>query len=266
MASIAVGIARTIKRLMVGGQQNDGTNYIPKVVTGLSGEFNRLNDYRKLVHRSMAASDNIPVEAIDDIENKYGIDNYLGLTNEERVARIIERASTNGNGGADWLQEQVRQAGFDLYVIENEPKETEEMQYGADTPQYSERVQYAQILRYIDTVGVLGELIVSSPVKKAGRRYDPSSQYGGTTQYSVATLYGTVDEDFTYPQPGRFLLPTDSKYWKYVFFLSPFSTRIVETESELLEVTAEQFRYLRKLIIQTKFLRNWCIAQVKIVG
>jgi hypothetical protein len=109
---------------------------------------------------------------------------------------------------------------------------------------------------------VLGELICSSPQVKAGRRY--LTQYG-TMQYGGSSVYGTSDPAYSYPQPGRFLIPSDPVYWGRFFFLSPFADRLAINNGELLELTAEEYRYFRELIIQIKYLRDWCIAQVKVV-
>ncbi|MBE3064405.1 MAG: hypothetical protein IMZ69_05235 [Spirochaetes bacterium] len=261
MADLTPAIARTLKRLTVGGRVLDGVTWFPKLYEGLSKEFGRVDDYRKKVLAAAIPNENLPTESLDDQEAKYGIENYLGFTDQERVDRIMERANRDGNGGADWLQEQVQQAGFTLYVISNGKQPTSSMQYGGDI-QYAETVQYGISVSRINPATVLGELICSSPPAKAGRRY--LTQYG-LMQYGGSSLYGTANPAFSYPQPRRFLIPSDPLQWGRFFFLSPFADRLAINDGELLELSAEEFRYLRRLIIQTKYLRDWCVAQVKIV-
>ena len=105
---------------------------------GLSLELDRVNDFRTLVNKSVVANENMDVSTIEDYEDKYGIDEDVTATDQERIDRIVERAQRDGNGGPDWLQQQIRQAGFDLYVILND-------------------------LPYTDPATVDGFLIASSP-------------------------------------------------------------------------------------------------------
>jgi hypothetical protein len=260
MADITSSIARTLKRLNVGGKVLDGVTWLPKLYTGLSKEFGRVRDYRKKVLAAAIPDENIPVESIDDLETKYGIENYLGLSDAQRIERIVARATGQGNGGLDWLQEQIQQAGFPLYVILNSVQPIMAMQYGGSS-QYSVSAEYGQLLPRTNPASVLGKLIYSSPAEKAGRRY--LSQYG-TMQYG-STQYGTADPAYSYPAPREFTIPYLPLRWGKIFFLSPFPDRLATTDAELLSITAEAYRFFRKLVIQTKYLRDWCIAQVKVV-
>jgi hypothetical protein len=71
---------------------------------------------------------------------------------------------------------------------------------------------------------------------------------------------------FSYPFPEAFVIPDDDiTAWNRVLYLSPYADRLAALDSELLEVTVNEYRFLRKLIIQNKYLRDWCIAQVKVV-
>jgi hypothetical protein len=77
----------------------------------------------------------------------------------------------------------------------------------------------------------------------------------------AAMQMGTPNEDYSYPQPLEFSATIDATAWGKVFFLSPIEGRVA-TESEMLYISDEKMQYLKKLIIEIKFLRNWCIAQV----
>lgn len=260
MADLSGAIARTIARLV-----NDkdsivlrGVSWLPKLYDGLSKEFGRLIEYKDFVRSAAVPHDGLPEDALDDLERKYGVDNFLGVPTAYRIARIMERAYNQGSGGAGWLQDRIQEAGFPLYVIENQPQPTTSIQFGDPTPQFSEAIQFGQVTSRIDPGTVYGELIVSSPPKKLGTVY--TTQYGVATQYGTVE-YGTVDPSFSRPQPVQFSIPTDARYWGFFFFLSPVEGEIVDDE-ERLEITPEEFRYLKRLIIQSKYLRNWCIAQV----
>lgn len=222
---------------------------------GIALEFDRVNDFRTLVTTSAVPNANMNTDTIVDYEGKYGIDEDITATNDERIARIIERAQRDGNGGPDWLQEQIQQAGFDLYVILNTKTVSFVPQFG--NFQFGQ-IQFGGSIFYTDPRTVDGELIVSSPNGNIGGQFENFGNFQfGTTQF------GVLVDGFAYPRPKPFTLTSDPDKWGYVFFLSPDPNGIVGSGS-LLSVTQEQFDFLEKLVIQLKHVRNWCIAQVQI--
>ena len=255
---IEASIERTIARLNNVSIFTFG-DWARRLYAGLSKEFGRVSEYKDKVLCATVPSTNLCTEALDDLEKKYGI-SYLGdVTDADRVNRIVERASFFGSLGSEWLQLQIQAAGFPLYVIENTPQVQDRTQYGDDT-QHNTSTQYAMMPKRIDPTTVGGILITSSPNKRGARRVVAASQYGTQTQYSDG-FYSTPDTDYSYPQPAIRQLPTNPTKWNRVFFLSPFPDRLA-TDDELLLMGNEQIRYLEKLVIQIKALRNWCIAQV----
>ena len=223
---------------------------------GLAEEFDRVNDFRTLVNNSVVPNTNMDPSTIQDNEGKYGIDEDITATDEERIDRIIEAAQRDGNGGPDWLQEQVRQAGFDLYVILNIKNVFTGFQYG--NFQYGQ-FQYGVSITYTDPRTIDGELIVSSPNGNIGGQFE---NYG-TFQYGT-TQFGVLVDGFAFPRPKPFIITSNPDKWGYFFFLSPDPNGTVGPGS-LLSVTQEQFDFLNKLVIQLKHQRNWCIAQVEIL-
>lgn len=252
---IKLAVQRLIERLMK--LPFSFTSYLSLFVDGLSAEFNRVNSYRERVKTSTVPNDNMDVDSIEDYETKYGIENLSTSTTEERIARIIQRASRDGNGGPDWLEAQIQGEGFPLYVIINEPESE------SSVPQFGDfqfdDVQFGGLVSYIDPRDVDGELVASSPNGNIGGLFE---QFG-SLQFGPTQQFGTLIDGVAYPRPRPFVLPSDPDRWGYVFFLSPFSDRIAGS-SELLDVTEEEWRFLNKLILQLKYTRNWCIAQVNI--
>lgn len=240
--SLATAFARTLKRLMVGGRVTEGVTWLPKLYEGLSKEFERVADYRRDVLRSTVPSDRLPDDAVADLERKYGIEYFTPPALSARKARIIERAQGGGNGGADWLQDIIQQGGFDLYVVS-----------AAGT----------------DPATALGKLIVSSPPGSAGLGY--ATQYEIDRQYSAAvgdstTMYGTRSfPDKLTPNPLRYSKEAAGGTPERVFYLSPIEDTVVTDAGDLLSVTEEEYRYLRRQVIRSKFARDWCIAQVVVV-
>ena len=223
---------------------------------GLAEEFDRVNDFRTLVKTSVVPNENMSADTIEDNEDKYGIDEDITATNEERIDRIIERAQRDGSGGPDWLQEQVRQAGFDLYVILNIKSVFTGFQFG--NFQFGQ-IQFGSSVTYTDPRTVDGELIVSSPNGNIGGQF----QNFGNFQFGT-TQFGVLIDGFAFPRPKPFTISSDPNRWGYFFFLSPDPNGIVGAGS-LLGITAEQLRLLKKLVIQLKHTRNWCIAQVQVI-
>jgi len=257
--AIADSIARTarrigsIRRLLLGSG-------VRKLYEGIAVEFGRVADYRDIVKCATVPSSDLCPEAIDDLEVKYGIASYGDSTEQQRIDRIVERATLFGSGGPGWLEAQIQAAGFPLYVVENVPTYGIETQLGADT-QFDDVTQFGTLPSRIDPRTVPGILITSSPNRKGGGVIAPSSQFGSSTQFGSTTLFGTLDEDYSYPQPAERTLPNDATLWGGVFFLSPIEGRLA-TEDEMLYISDERIRYLIKLIMQIKYLGRWCVAQV----
>lgn len=233
--SLSQVIARTLKRLMVGGRATEGATWLARLYDGLSQEFRRVNEFRHLVVRSVVPNRDLPEEALEDMERKYGLRESSVFTNAERLARILERARLDGSGGPDWLQDILQLAGFPLYVHAN--------------------------INNTDPRPIPGELITSSAI--TGFR---TFITWGSFTYSANVQYGEEDRSRTLPRPTEPTIPADPTKWRPFVFLSPFEDRLATTQEERVSVTPEEWRYLRSLIIRTKYVRDWCIAQVAIAS
>lgn len=254
---IAESIAKTTRRIGNIGKLLLGPG-VRALYDGMAEEFGRVSEYKEIVRCATVPSLNLCPEAIDDLESKYGISSYGDSTEQQRIDRIVERATLFGSGAAGWLQQQIQAAGFPLYVVENTPTPGIPTQMGPDT-QMDITTQMATLPSRIDPSTVPGILITSSPNRKGGGVIAPGSQIG--IQMGPNTQMGTLDEDYSYPQPALRNRPTDATLWGAVFFLSPIAGRLA-TEDEMLYLSDERIRYLEKLIMQIKYLGRWCIAQV----
>ena len=260
--AISDSIARTLRRLMVGIRGAEGAEWIPRVFDGLSKEFGRLNVYRRKVLSAMVPNDNTDPDAYDDLEEKYGIDNYLAVSEEERLDRIIEAAQQNGNGGPDFLQDALQQAGFPLYVLTNTKIDSSGIQYGGSI-QYGGGVQYGLGVSRTNPASIAGTLITSTIPTEGGRPY--AVQYGGSTQYGGSVQYGTLDPLKMNPIPRTPTIPTSPVRWGRFLILSPYEDRFA-VDGELLNLTAEEWRFFKRLVIKTKYTRDWCIAQIEVAS
>lgn len=221
---------------------------------GLSIEFERLNDYKDIVKSSSVPNDNMNSDTLEDYEKKYGLRFDPLFSDQVRIDRIIERASRNGNGGPDWLEQQIRQAGFDLYVIVNilgTPTGAQfgDFQFGTE--------QFGGLITYIDPRTVPGEIIASSPNGNIGGQFVSFGDF----QLGPQVQFGTLVENRSYPVGRGFTIPATPDIWGYVFFISPFPDRLA-TEIELQALSDSELAALRKIVIELKHTRNWAIAQV----
>ena len=249
-------VARTIER--IGTVAGVCGQNVKALWRGLSKEFGRFVEYRDLVKCAAVPSSSLCIDAVDDLEKKYGLLKDDGLTDAERIARIVERAALFGSGGKDWLESQIQAAGFPLYVIENVPMALVETQFG--DVQFSDTTQFGIMPNRIDPETVDGILITSVAGQSGGAVILDSSQFGGTNQFGT-TMFGTRDPGYSFPQPRARLMPRDPVYWPMVFFLSPFPDRLAALD-ELLVLSGDRYRYLIEMVQQIKHLHLWCVAQV----
>lgn len=257
MADISSAIARTLQR--IGTVAGIFGKNVSAIWRGLSKEFGRFIDYRDLVKCATVPSENLCVESLDDLERKYGLPDAEEMTDDERVARIVERASIRGSGGIDWFEAQIQAAGFPLYVIENSPKPSVATMFGDE--QFSSTTQFGLMPKRIDPLTVPGILITSSANSPGAGRLVSASQFGIGMQFG-SSFFGTVDPNYVFPQPSNRQLPTDTQKWSRVFFLSPFPDRLA-TIDEMLLLSQEKIRYLTQLVQTIKYLHLWVVAQVQ---
>jgi len=228
--SIKTSIARTLRRLNLQSVVMKMPVFGQAIYDGLSEEFDRVNDFRIQINNSIVPNDNMDVSTIQDYEGKYGIDKDSIATNRQKIDRIIERAQRDGNGGPDWLEDQIQKAGFPLYVILN------------NSPQ-------------VDPAGVPGELVASSPNGNIGAPFENFGNFQfGTTQF------GALIDGVANPRPKPFIITVDSNKWSYFFFLSPDPAGVVGA-LDFLPLESESLTYLKKLIMQLKHTGLWCILQ-----
>ena len=257
--TIADSISKTLRRIGNVGKILMGEG-VRKLYDGIAVEFGRVAEYKDIVKRATVPSPSLCPEALDDLESKYGVSSYGESTEQERIDRIVERGTLFGSGGPGWLEAQIQAAGFPLYVVENVPTPGIQTQFGEDT-QFDDSTQFGELPSRIDPRTVPGVLITSSPNRPGGGVVAESSQFGTSTQFGASTLLGTLDEDYSYPQPAERTLPGDATLWGGVFFLSPIKGRVA-TEDEMLFISDERARYLEKLVMQIKYIGRWCVAQV----
>jgi len=227
-------IKKTMQRLSGRIFGFNPVEYYPKLLEGLAAEHGRVRQYKDKVLSAVVVNDQTDPDMLNDLNKKYGIPVTLSGTDQEKIDRIIERATPTGYPGPEWLQEQLQKAGYELYVHENTA--------GADP------------------AGIEGELIVGSPpfgIRRLANGW-------GIGRWGVAR-WGAPNPPEINPRPYVYERGTDPIYWVCYFTLSPFPDRLAVDDSEFLETTAEKLDYLKRLIIELKPQSRWCILQAKAV-
>ncbi len=247
-------IARAIRRLNLQSIVMNLPVFGKALYDGLSEELNRVNDFKDIVKSSTVANENMSVDTLEDYEKKYNLRFDPLFSDQDRINKIIERASRNGNGTAIWLEGQLQQAGFDLYVHENFKDTSTGAQYGSF--QFGAE-QFGGLITYRDPRTVSGEIIASSPNGNIGGQYTPFGDF----QFGPQVQYGTLVPGISYPAPLGFSIPSDQDRWGYVFFISPFPDRLA-TEIELQALSDSELNTLKKIVIELKHARNWAVVQV----
>lgn len=254
--NIRQAVARTIRRLNLQGLIMGIPIFGQALYDALSMEFDRVNDFRDTVKNSVVPNSNMDVSTLDDYEKKYGVDSIISYSDPERIDRIIEAAARDGNGGPDWLQEQIQKAGFPLYVHINTRTVSLVPQFG--NFQF-DQITFGGSINYIDPRTVDGIIVASSPNGNIGPQYINF----GSLQFG-AQQFGELQPNTANPRPKPFQLSSDPNTWGYVFFLSPFEDRLAGP-SELLQLSEEELNYLKKIVRKLKHVRNWAIVQAEAV-
>lgn len=161
---------------------------------------------------------------LDDLEREYGLIKDENLSESVRRQRLSAIAfARNGGGTPDFLQQVLRDAGFDVFVYNNDPavdpalflNETFQMVAGGGNA-------YAG---FHDAIGIQafagrsgGELVVNGDLlAESGPLYlsVANTMYAGQTDLAFA---GHFDESFI--TPVEYDIPIDPDAWPFVFFVS----------------------------------------------
>lgn len=181
----------------------DSAEWLALMMEGIKLEFDRVNDFKKIVQSAVVPNENMDAYTLDDTIKKYGlahINSLPGITDNQKRDFCIEAAALSGYSGPDWIEDQLQKAGYEFYVHPIPPA--------------------------TDPATIPGELIVG-----------------------------------THPTGSYYTYTGDSDYWPFYFILSPFDDHIASV-LELTPVSSFAYDIIRKLIINLKFQRDWCILQV----
>lgn len=225
---------QVIDALMPGGSlwvpQTDGG--LDLLLDGVAGSDEVTREFLSGLAR---LRDPVRTPVLEDLEEEYGL--LAGpLSETDRRARLLAVATAgSGNGTAEYLQAQLRKAGFDAYVHPNSP-----------------RIDPALFL-YAGGGAIFGR---------------EDSVFGNENAYFAASdiVRAVVNGD---PGDTNFTVPVDPNYWPMVFFVGGAAT--YGTGGELTGITPARVDIARKdefyaAIVKYKPMGTWAGLTVQFVA
>lgn len=196
---------------------------------------------------------------LDDLEREYGVIPDDTLTEAVRRARLLAvKTSVSGDGTADFVQSQLRAAGFDVYVHVNNPPVNPGL-FLFDAP--------ATICGNATAIcgnsaaycgGTRGNLVVNG--KTYNHIYYTGIMAGGLLA-SCGNAQAICRDEASFAQrPIIYELPTDPGYWPLVFFVGGPAVR--NASGELTEIATASVPIGRKdelirSIVKYKPVHSW---------
>lgn len=155
---------------------------------------------------------------------------------------VLSTVIPNANMDLDTLDDNIKKYGLDY--VNYLPGVTDE-----------DKVNFC--IEAAALSGFSGPDWIEDQLQKAGYEFYVHSIPAAT---DPATIPGELIVG-THPTGGYWSYTGDSDYWPFYFILSPFDDHIA-TGGELTAISTYTYQIMRKLIINLKFQRDWCILQV----
>ena len=194
-----------------------------------------------------------------DLEKEYGIVPDEALTEAVRRARLLAvKTAVSGDGSADFMQAQLRAAGFDVYVHVNNPPvdpglflfDAPATICGNATAICGNEAAYCG--------GTRGDLVVNGKIYN--HIYFTGVNCGGL--FAVAGNEQAIcrDEASFTQLPITYEIPTNPNYWPLIFFVGGPAVR--NGAGELTEIATAQVSISRKdeltrAIVKYKPVHSW---------
>jgi hypothetical protein len=227
----------------------------------LEGIAENTEDVRAVLESLAFIRDALRTPILSDLEKEYGITGTNGLSEDDRRQRLLATiVSRDSNGTAEFMEDALRAAGFDVYVHVNNPPVD---------PTLFINDQYVTIFGNETAIfgrsdaifggAAEGELVVNGDVFYHPSAY--SAVFGG--QFAVFgnqyAYFGAIDAIENIPI--EYEVPADSGYWGLFFFVGGQATRNGTTGEletiDFAQVPIERREELRRLIVKYKPMYSW---------
>lgn len=198
---------------------------------------------------------------LSDLEKEYGLTDNGTLTEQERRDRLeAAKTASNGTGTAEFVQEKLQEAGFNVFVYPNDPpvdpsifiEQAFKAVCGFQTSVCGN--ENAVCANFGGQLVVNGEIILETPnfsIVAGGEK-----SVCGNADAIFGAFTGTTETPVIYE------IPDDSGYWGLFFFIGGAATFDPVTGAlisiDIVSIPAERKDELISLIIKYKPMHSWC--------
>ena len=231
---------------------------------------------------------------LSELEREFGVSPNSALSEEFRRTFLAAlKYSKTGNGDADFLQDRLNQAGFDVFVYENSPAidpacsgifTNAYLMYAGDT--LSQAGEPGALAGGFETEILVNGDFFTTIVNYLTRAGDTLSQAG-----EPGMTAGNYDD--VIKEPYEYVVPDDADFWPCIFFVGGPATfappegapmyagdtlsqagepgavaglfRGQITGMEFADIPNERREQFRRLILKIKPLHSWAVLAVNYV-
>jgi hypothetical protein len=264
---VVLVMSDTLSRVVIDSNLPDGSAHNIAKGEDLDLFWEGIADSQEIVRirlKSLANQRNPDkTDMLEDLEREYGFKNDDRLTDAERRARLKTKQTAGTNTATeDYLQKQLRDAGFDVYVYQNDPAVDPDifLQGNFNLQLAASNAFTGRVDAFLGQVG--GFLIVNGISGVTVTDYKSVAGPGGFCGRSDI-FCGRFDGSRR--DPVVYEVPTESGYWPTIFFVGGDATRDgtgAITEIEIAEIPAFRRPEFEEIILRYKPLKTWAAAIV----
>jgi uncharacterized protein YmfQ (DUF2313 family) len=199
---------------------------------------------------------NVPADALGDWETFLGLLTNTALTDTERNERILSKLTAVGGQGPDYIEKQLQDAGFPVYVYENNTAAgaREYITLSGDTGIQAGDFLSGDFTDRLNPNSVPGDLLANPPVYETRKDYI-GSQSGDTGVESGDFQSGEYTE--TLLTAFEYQISADSATFVFYWFIAG-PGGIYDTVT----LPADRQNDFESLVYQLKPAHTWVIANV----
>ncbi len=199
---------------------------------------------------------------LSDLEKEYGLPPNTNLSLEERQQRLLSAITNRSGFGADYMQEKLQRAGFNVQVHVNNPPIDPRSITGQASIYCNDQVNAFCGNENAVSGGMSGEIIVNQDWFYESSVF--SLNCGGEFAKSGSNRALCGKFDLIKREGVIYTIPTNPGYWGLIFFVGGNATRIPPVTGPLTnidpaDVPATRREELKELIIKYKPSHSWCI-------
>ena len=200
---------------------------------------------------------NTPI--LSDLEKEYGLQSNDKLSLQERIDRLCSAKTSRSGYGADYMQDKLQQAGFDVQVhINNPPVDPDLFLFEAYKIHCNDNTNAFCGNQNAVCGGIGGSLIVNGDFFTETQELSVTAgsefAVSGSDKALCGRIFNVLRELVTYT------IPNDIGYWGLFFFVGGDATRDGSgelTAIEPAEIAVARREEIIRLIVKYKPSHSW---------